>query len=84
MSNVPQITFPEFLQKEVSIMLQTTLSKFGSFPFVPPVPYAPPFTEHVSLHGISLCKNMARASGGGVANSMNPVFHKSRKDPKTL
>ena len=28
----------------------------GSFPFVPPVRYAPPITEHVSLHGKSLCK----------------------------
>ena len=37
----------------------------GSFPFVPPVRYAPPVTEHVPLHSKSLCKNMARAFGGG-------------------
>ena len=30
----------------------------------PPVRYAPPVTEHVSLNSKSLCKNMARASGG--------------------
>ena len=37
-----------------------------SFPFVPPTQYVmppPPFTEHVSIHGKSLCKNFARASG---------------------
>ena len=31
----------------------------------------PPVTEHVSIHGKSLCKNMARASGG--ANNMHPL-----------
>ena len=36
-----------------------------SFVPPPPVRYAPPVTEHVPLHGISSCKNMARASGGG-------------------
>ena len=30
----------------------------------PPIRYAPPVTEHVSLNSKSLCKNMARASGG--------------------
>ena len=30
-----------------------------------------PITEHVSLHGKSLCKIIARASGG--ANNMNPL-----------
>ena len=36
----------------------------GSFPFVPPVRYAPPppVSEHMPLHS---SKNMARASGGG-------------------
>ena len=29
----------------------------------PPVRYAPPDTDHVSLHSKSLCKNFARASG---------------------
>ena len=45
--------------------------KMGSFPFVPPPPQyvmRPPVTEHVPLHSKSLCKNMARASGG--ANNM--------------
>ena len=32
---------------------------FASFPFVLPVRYAPPVTEHVSLHSKSSCKNMA-------------------------
>ena len=40
----------------------------GSFPFVPPPPpqyvMRPPVTEHVPLHSKSLCKNIARASGG--------------------
>ena len=41
------------------------LSKFGSFPFLPPqYVLLPPVTEHVSLHSKSLCKNIARASGG--------------------
>ena len=31
-----------------------------------------PVTEHVSLHSKSLCKNMARASGG--ANNMQPLI----------
>ena len=39
--------------------------KFGSFPFVPPqYVMRPPVTEHVSLHSKSLCKVIARASGG--------------------
>ena len=55
----------------------------GSFPFVPPPPvrYAtppPPVTEHVSLHGISLCKNIARASGG--ANNMRPLSWKAQTE----
>ena len=33
----------------------------------------PPIAEHVSLHGTYLCKNMARASGGGGANIMHPL-----------
>ena len=38
---------------------------FGSFPFVPPqYVMLLPVTEHVSLHSKSLCKNIARASGG--------------------
>ena len=32
----------------------------------------PPITEHVSLHGKSLCKIIARASGG--ANNMHPLI----------
>ena len=36
----------------------------GSLPFVPPVRYARPVTEHVPLHSKSLCKNMERGSGG--------------------
>ena len=31
----------------------------------------PPITKHVSLHGKSLCKYIARASGG--ANNMHPL-----------
>ena len=31
----------------------------------------PSITEHVSLHGKSICKNTARASGG--ANNMQPL-----------
>ena len=38
-------------------------SNFGSFPFAPPVRYASPVTDNVSLHGKSLWKNAARASG---------------------
>ena len=34
----------------------------GSFPFA--YVMRPPLTEHVPLHSKSLCKNMARASGG--------------------
>ena len=37
----------------------------------PPVRYAPPVTEHVSLHSKSLSKNIARESG--VANNMHPL-----------
>ena len=39
----------------------------------PPPQYVmrPPVTEHVPLHSKSLCKNMARASGG--ANNMRPL-----------
>ena len=34
----------------------------------------PPVTEHVPLHSKSLCKNIARASGGGGgANNMHPL-----------
>ena len=43
----------------------------GSFPFVPPVCFAPPVAEHVALHSTLLCTNMARASGG--ANNMHPL-----------
>ena len=49
----------------------------GYFPFVPQSPpprpqYVPtPVTEHVSLHSKSLCKNVARASGGG--NNLHPL-----------
>ena len=41
-------------------MSYMTTSNLDLFPFVPPVRYAPPVTEHVSLH----CKNIARPSGG--------------------
>ena len=38
---------------------------FGSFPFVPPqYVMRPPVTKHVPLHSKSLCKYIARASGG--------------------
>ena len=49
------------------------IKQLGSFTFVPlpPVCYAPPVSEHVPLHSKSLCKNMARASGG--ANNMRPL-----------
>ena len=40
------------------------------YSLLPPVRYAPPVTEQVSLHSKSLCKNTARASGG--ANNMHP------------
>ena len=42
----------------------------GPFPFVCPVRYANPVTEHVSSHSKSLSKDMARALGG--ANNLNP------------
>ena len=47
-------------------MRNSVIWDFGSFPFVPPPQYVmlPPVTEHVSLHSKSLCKNIARASGG--------------------
>ena len=51
----------------------------------PPVRYAPPVREHVPLHSKSLCKNMARASGG--ANNMRPLSGgggTNEKDPKKL
>ena len=35
------------------------------------MPPPPPVTEHVPLKSKSLCKNMARASGG--ANNMRPL-----------
>ena len=38
----------------------------------PPESYAPPVTEHVTLHGNSLFKNKARESGG--ANTMQPLI----------
>ena len=53
-----------------------------NFPFVPPlVRFAPPVTEHVPLHSKSLCKNMARATGG--ANNMRPLCREGTigKDP---
>ena len=40
------------------------VQKTDLFRLCPPVRYAPPVTEHVSLHSKSLCKNIARASGG--------------------
>ena len=59
-------------------------SKFGSFPFVPPPHYdmRPPVTEHVSLHGKSLCK--IRHVRLGDANNMRPLSWGSTngKDPK--
>ena len=42
----------------------------------------PPVAEHVPLHSKSLCKNIARASGGGGgANNMRPLSwgHKRKK-----
>ena len=33
------------------------ITKLGSFSFVPPVRYAPPVTEHVSLHSNQLFEN---------------------------
>ena len=36
-----------------------------------PVRFAPPVKEHVPLHGKSLCKKAARASGD--ANYMRPL-----------
>ena len=49
------------------------LKIWGSLPFVhhPPVRYAPPDTEHVSIPGKSLCRNMVRGSGG--VNNMHPL-----------
>ena len=48
------------------------LFDFGFFPFVPPqFVMLPSVTEHVPLHAKSLCKNIARASGG--ANNMHPL-----------
>ena len=40
---------------------------------MPPPQYfmRPPVIEHVSLHSKSLCKNIARTSGG--ANNMRPL-----------
>ena len=44
----------------------------GSFPFVPPPStLCAPVKEHVPLHSKSICKNMARASGG--ANRMHQL-----------
>ena len=41
----------------------------------------PPVTEHVPLHSKSLCKSMARASGG--ANNMHPLsWGGGTKDPE--
>ena len=39
------------------------------FPFVPPVHFAPPVTQHVPLLSKYLCKNMAHES----ANNMHPL-----------
>ena len=54
------------LNKLLIIFKQTSdINYLGSFPFVPPqYVMLPPVTEHVSLHSKSLCKNIARASGG--------------------
>ena len=38
-----------------------------------PPPLSAIFTEHVSLHGESLCKNMARASGGYKSYALTDV-----------
>ena len=38
---------------------------FRAPPPPPRVRYAPPVTQHVSLHCKSICKNKARASGEG-------------------
>ena len=48
----------------------------------PPLRYAPPVTEDVPLHSESLCKNMARASGG--ANDKHPLIlgHKRKRSNK--
>ena len=40
------------------------------FRWCPPIRYASPATEHLSLHRKSLCNNMARASGD--ADNMQP------------
>ena len=54
--------------------------QFGSFPFVPPVCYAPPITEHVRLHSKFLRKNVARVSG--VAHKVHPLnWGHKRKNP---
>ena len=47
----------------------------------PPVRYARPVTEHVSLRVKSLCKNMARASGGG-ANIVRPLSSRGAQTEK--
>ena len=41
------------------------VKNYGSFPFVPPqYVMRPPVAKHVPLHSKSLCKYIARASGG--------------------
>ena len=53
------------LDVEVQYFFTIEVTKLGSFPFVPSqYVMLPPVTEHVSLHSKSVCKNIARASGG--------------------
>ena len=69
----------------------TSENESDLFRFCPPPPQyvmsLPPITQHVSLHSKSLCKNMARASGGGGAWQLICVFwdagHKRKRSKKS-
>ena len=63
-----------------------TEAEIGSFPFVPPPPpqyvMLPQVTEHVSLHSKSLCKNIARSSGGCKQYAPTKLGGTNGKDPR--
>ena len=62
------------------------MTKYIERTFDPPVHYAPPITEHVSLHVKSIFKHIARVSGGCNNNKHAVSWGEgaTRKDPPCL
>ena len=54
-----------------SILRSSVLNDWTFSVSASPLFYRPPLTEHMPLHGKSLCKDMARASGG--AKKIHPL-----------